>query len=393
MLKEKENKEALPISLYSFEIEDFKGIKKTQGLNLSSNSQWVFLTGENGFGKTSLLQAIALVLSIDEYILVEPIPVWPMARIYTIEKGERSLYGVEAGNNEYPLIFQNVKEGKRKRLNELATYGTSRLEITNDDSKNDARRRSSALYSLFNSDGRLLSIEAELIKWEHRDKQHFNNLKKTLLQVLDKNIRHIYIDTEKKGEVVVKYVELDRQGNELPPVTFNQLASGYKSIIAMVGDLLIRFYKVYPTNTEPKDFGGIVLIDELDVHLHPRMQKKIPGILSKVFPKIQFIASIHSPIPILGAPSNSVFLKVNRTKEEGITVEHLDYLDVRSLSPNNILSSPIFDFDDVAHKDHDLGSEPLMTEDNYENGVFSNVLKKKLRAMAKAANLDPNDIK
>ena len=115
--------------------------------------------------------------------------------------------------------------------------------------------------------------------------------------------------------------------------------------------------------------------------------------LSSVFPKIQFIGSIHSPIPILGAPSNSVFLKVNRTEPEGITVEHLDYMDVTNLTPNNILSSPIFDFDEVVHRDHDLAHERLMTEDDYGDGVFNKVLKQKLKTMAKAANLNPNDIK
>ena len=82
------------------------------------------------------------------------------------------IYSNDLGN------YEDSKKSNFITLHELSVYGTSRIEITNDDSKNEAHRRSSVLYGLFNSDGRLLSIEAELIKWEYRNKRHFNNLKK-----------------------------------------------------------------------------------------------------------------------------------------------------------------------------------------------------------------------
>jgi len=86
------------------------------------------------------------------------------------------------------------------------------------------------------------------------------------------------------------------------------------------------------------------LIDELDLHLHPKWQRKLPKLLSNVFPNIQFIASTHSVIPFLGAPENSVFLKVNRSQAQGITIERID-IDISNLLPNSLLTSPLFDLE------------------------------------------------
>jgi predicted ATP-binding protein involved in virulence len=127
------------------------------------------------------------------------------------------------------------------------------------------------------------------------------------------------------------------------PVNFYQLASGFRSIIAMVGDMMIRLFKSQPTIIEPSELAGIVIIDELDLHWHPKMQREIPKLLSSIFPKVQFIASTHSLVPLLGAPENSVLLKVNRTREDGITVEKVD-IDFQALSADTMLRD-IFDLE------------------------------------------------
>ncbi len=373
----KESKSPLPISLKSIEIENFAGILHTGLKDLPGDAQWIFLTGENGFGKTSVLRGIGAIL------VHENIDILCDLQGEIRKSGEVLTFGLSSLNSKIklPSPWQKVNI-----LEQFAAYGASRIEIAHDASSNEAADKSGRLYSLFRSDGALLSIEAEMKIWEQRNPAYFKNLKNALLQVLDKNIGDIFIENE---TAKVLYVELDNNGQPLPPVSFGQLASAYRSIIAMIGDMLIRFYKIYPKDTPPAEFAGIVVIDELDVHLHPKMQRRIPGILSGVFPKIQFIASIHSPIPILGAPGNAVFLKVLRTKEEGITLHNLDTVQVRSLTPNNLLSSPIFDFDEIIGDNHDRGKERLVTEDRYEEVVFNNMLEQKLKEMAKAANIDP----
>ena len=75
---------------------------------------------------------------------------------------------------------------------------------------------------------------------------------------------------------------------------FNMLSSGYAAILDIVVDLMIRMEK----RTERKfryDMPGIVLIDEIETHLHLALQKKILKLLTAMFPNIQFIVTTHSP--------------------------------------------------------------------------------------------------
>ncbi|MDF1546440.1 MAG: ATPase, partial [Bacteroidales bacterium] len=77
-----------------------------------------------------------------------------------------------------------------------------------------------------------------------------------------------------------------------------------------------------------------------------KWQKALVEKLTETFPKIQFIASTHSPIPLLGAPENTIIINVQRDEIDGIKAEKLD-IDFSTLTPNSILSSPIFGFKDL----------------------------------------------
>jgi len=83
-------------------------------------------------------------------------------------------------------------------------------------------------------------------------------------------------------------------------VTFGNLSHGQKSILAMVGDIARRCAMVNPhlETDAPAKTPGIVLIDELDLHLHPRWQRRIVDDLKRTFPEIQFITTTHSPFII-----------------------------------------------------------------------------------------------
>jgi predicted ATP-binding protein involved in virulence len=88
--------------------------------------------------------------------------------------------------------------------------------------------------------------------------------------------------------------------NEEEPIPFDLLSDGYRSVIGLIADLATRMAMLNPFLGENvcKITPGVVLIDELDLHLHPRWQRKIVGDLKKVFPKVQFITTTHSPFII-----------------------------------------------------------------------------------------------
>lgn len=81
-------------------------------------------------------------------------------------------------------------------------------------------------------------------------------------------------------------------------LSLQQLSDGERSFIAMLGDLVRRLSLANPELANPLEGYGIVLIDELELHLHPRWQREVVEKLRGCFPNIQFIATTHSPFVI-----------------------------------------------------------------------------------------------
>lgn len=78
-------------------------------------------------------------------------------------------------------------------------------------------------------------------------------------------------------------------------ISIDSLSDGYRSMLAMGVDLVRWLTNAFPDEQEPMKQSGVVLIDELDVHLHPKWQRKIGFWLRKKFPNLQFIVATHSP--------------------------------------------------------------------------------------------------
>ena len=111
-------------------------------------------------------------------------------------------------------------------------------------------------------------------------------------------------------ELEVAYQE---QSGEWMRIPINQLSDGYKSTISLVADIAYRMAVLNPqllgkicTETD-----GIVLIDEVDLHLHPTWQQRILEDLTAIFPKVQFIVSTHAPAVISTAKSENIILLDN----------------------------------------------------------------------------------
>ncbi|MBM4328707.1 MAG: ATP-binding protein [Deltaproteobacteria bacterium] len=98
-----------------------------------------------------------------------------------------------------------------------------------------------------------------------------------------------------------------------------QLSGGEKGLITMVADLARRLAMANPNHPEPLKGEGLVLIDEIELHLHPAWQRSIIPTLTKTFPNCQFIVATHSPQVISELRTESLFLL--RQSPSGITAE------------------------------------------------------------------------
>ncbi|AXE18954.1 hypothetical protein DR864_14945 [Runella rosea] len=370
-----EKDKILPYCLQRLSVENFQGIKHATIENLPVDTQWVFLVGENGFGKSTVLQSILLGLHGSKdgsYEVVQN----QYIRIRVQYKSDKENFFNDCWRNPHPLTH-------------LAAYGPSRLNLQADATLSDEARKSSVTYSLFNSDGALLNIEAKLKDWLlQKDKKRFELVKKAFLKLIP------YLSDMRLNESTsqIEYLEKDIiDGTETyEPLPYQKLASGFRAIIGLAGDMIVRLSNAQPTIKDPAQLKGIVLIDELDLHWHPKLQKQIPQLFSGVFPKVQFIVSTHSPIPLLGAPHNSVVLKVTRTKEEGVKIERVD-IDLKYLTPNLILTSGIFDMDDVLSVENDDLTK-TRTEDTFEEMKHNDEVEDYLAEFEKSNRQFPDEL-
>ncbi|WP_373386619.1 AAA family ATPase [Pseudomonas alcaligenes] len=150
-----------------------------------------------------------------------------------------------------------------------------------------------------------------------------------------------------------------KMGKDIVQIPGMALAHGYQSTIAWIADLVGHILlEAESANMNPEEFEGLVLIDEIDLYLHPKWQARLIPALRTTFPKLQFIATTHSPVA-LAALSPSEIIRVQSDPRTG---------DVRQVTPDS--ETGIWDEID---KPQDLYTQPdprLMTGTELFNEYF-----------------------
>jgi predicted ATP-binding protein involved in virulence len=126
-------------------------------------------------------------------------------------------------------------------------------------------------------------------------------------------------------------------------VPLESLSQGTISLISWVGVLLQRLYEVSRADETPRERYALVLIDELDAHMHPTWQTSIVGELSRTFTKVQFIATTHSPLVVRGMAANQV---VRFKRDANGHVERVEVPDDMTMGrADQVLAGALFDVD------------------------------------------------
>ncbi len=118
-----------------------------------------------------------------------------------------------------------------------------------------------------------------------------------------------------------------------------QLGYGYRTMIAWVVDLAARMIECYPNSRNPLAEPAVVLVDEIDLHLHPRWQRDVIGFLTERFPNTQFLVTAHSPLIVQAATGANIAV-LRRDGDHVVIDNHPE--TIRGWRVDQILTSDLF---------------------------------------------------
>ena len=345
---------------------------------------WITLLGENGVGKSTLLQALALLLSGPEAakeLLPRPTgwvrdPSTPGKLSAVLHKeeidagsfGEDKIrktfsysYFVTGGipvpvgkeketYTEPALIEESSKILSWLRTNAFASdtqgwfavgYGAFR-RLTRFSQvlipSLEPAKRSSNFITQFDEDSALSSFERWMVYLDYRIAKDMNDNKaQQMRKVGEAVIERLLPEDAKIAEVTADgLIQFTVNGQKVPTLS---LSDGYRSVIALAGDLIWRLLQAFPDLDDPTQASGVVLIDELDIHLHPSWQRQIAGWLRDVFPHLQFFVATHSPLVAAGGGEDALTLRLDIVDAE---TQVTPIKDISAYDSDYILRSPAF---------------------------------------------------
>lgn len=378
ILQEKEfqlfssNNQERPSYIKSCSIRNFHALKHAKIKDLDFGNKWIFLAGENGSGKTLFLKALAICLS--KNVIPVALRSFDQAPEFKFEfyvNKSKSKEYIRNGN-----AFDEIHE-RRPLTKGFAAYGVFRQSIETKLYKTtySALSKKGSLDSMMKPATPLIDFIRTLKDWGRNEREYeiFQKRQNYLVNILVKvvpGVRDIHFDRDSNEVRADFFVQFHNE--PMKKLRFQELPSGTKGVLSLVADIVIRFYKQQPEIYDPSQFQGIVLIDEIDLHLHPKAQKELVKNLASIFPGIQFIVSTHSPIPFLGAPKNSVIYKVSH--EGNNSLKRMDdKIMFSELLPNSFLTSPIFGMESIINEN----SDSYRTEDSYKDIELNDVINKR----------------
>ena len=370
--------------LEKLKLHNFRCYEK---LEIDFNRQLTVLVGKNGSGKTTVLEAIAIALgtwfvgfnivnakginkrtdplrkayqigATDDVQTQFPVEIEAWGKIEEskdqILHWKRELYtptGTMTTKDakeivEYAAEYQKaISEGRTDiYLPMVAYYGTGRLWDDHRQKRTDVFKVSSRTNGYIDClDGTAnvkLMMDWFQIMTINKYQRQEENLESnpeldTVYLAMEKCLTNLsgYSDVKIRynmgtQELDVYYSEQDKQRMRIP---LNQLSDGYKGMISLVADIAYRMATLNPQlGTEVLSKGdGVVLIDEVDLHLHPAWQQKVIDNLMNIFPKVQFIVSTHAPAIISSVKTDK--LRILSNKEVCMTANQVYGKDVNSV--------------------------------------------------------------
>ncbi|MCU5172105.1 AAA family ATPase [Bacillus paranthracis] len=353
------------MKLNKLRLKNFQGFEEKE---IIFSENFNVLVGENGAGKTAITKAISIALSAfiskliedtgkqisqndirckeiihDEITTVEPqYPSEIHCNIsydefieydsldceeleWSCERHKSSGYLIA---NEWKLsdiayeIQYAVQHGKKNELPIFVSYTTNRLWNINTLKAEFTPSTPKSRFAGYKDFLSPYTNENEFINWfvhmsiteiRHNKPLKILNSVKTAISNCLKIVNIARIDYAPLSNEILA---ITTQGDSIP---LRLLSDGYRSIIGLVADIAYRMAVLNPFLDDHLKTPGIILIDEIDLHLHPKWQRNIVNDLKSTFPNVQFIVTTHSPFIVQSLSSGELQTLDNRMTKQLIS--------------------------------------------------------------------------
>ncbi len=318
-------------------IKSSRNIKDFEIPLTNQERKHLIITGKNGSGKTSFLNdlfkffhlidnghytdylfklnnVIKTKKEIDElrkqpksYQHTEPR--YLLARIETYQNAVNQLSSVHVDFRDQNVLAHQVERGQfllaffgsKREMNLKVPEGITPVELKNKYDINDNANRDFIQYLVNMKADRSFARDDDETETVQKIDAWFNRLENRLRILFDSPSLRLRFDRKRYNFDIIESPDKE-------PFGFNRLADGYAAIINVISELLLRMETFHQ---KAYDLQGLVLIDEIEAHLHVHLQRKILPFLTDFFPKIQFIVTTHSPF-VLSSISNAIICDLEK---------------------------------------------------------------------------------
>jgi len=397
-----------PCYFVGLTVENVRSFGAAQSLDLSDGqgrpAQWVVLLGDNGSGKTTLLQSLAAMV---------PCPLqvnrsrdnphgmhWATVPDIFLNSGVAEKYRnfLRVGAGRFKISAQLATgvriQAKNAQFRQhsvavdiIDTIGGSSggkfpsgIELFKVYGYGATRRIGSASLSetrdsdpcatLFDENCALLNAEEWMLQADYaavksndqNAAQRRDRIKSILIRLLP-DVDDLRIETSVGKTAFVE---------ALTPfgwVKVRSLSSGYRSVVAWMVDLASRLFERYPNSQDPLAEPAVVLVDQIDLLLHPKWQRELVQTLTAIFQNTQFIVTAHSPLIVQAATEAKIVLL--RREGDHVVIDNRPD-SVRGWRLDQIISSDLFEnlgtrdpkTEELLKQRKDILTKPALSEDD-----------------------------
>jgi len=338
----------------SLELENVRCFGKRQRIDFSDNNgnqkRWTIILGDNGTGKTTILQVLLnffdtimlgnhLINLKGNYLLLNSRKLVD----FSLQNFSETFTKLTLGEIRKKLILSCDSE--KAFLGAIFAYGA--LRRAGETSISD-QNGESFYETLFDETALLLNPEEWLIRthyesllkseFQGKRRRKVNKVIETLTRILPDvgEIRFGEKTKNNKSEAVIEFK------TPYGWVESKDLSLGYRTSMAWMVDFASRMFDLYPESENPLAEPAVVLIDEIDLHLHPKWQRELIDFLTNLFPNTQFIVTTHSPLIVQAAAARDANIVVCRREGDHVVIDQ-SVEAVRGWRADQILTSDLFD--------------------------------------------------